>query len=247
MIFGHQYRVPSVNRVLEEIEHLYYDYGIEGFDFNDDTFNWDHHRVVSICRGIEGLGFKMRWSCFCRAAQMTQETAFALKRAGCGAIQFGVESGSEKILKGIGKRTTLKQVEDAVRASAMAGIEAIFCGIMVGHPQDTEETVKETMEFAEHLLTIGATRIMLSLLTPYPGTLIYQQLDELGIRILTRDWEQYIFSRVVIETKNLSKERLRELYVGGLIRFLAYEKTREGYWKSAFPRSKSSDITIPSL
>lgn len=245
MIFGHRYRVPTVNRVLEEIEHLHYDYDMEEFDFNDDTFNWDPQRVLSICGGIGDRGLKLRWSCFCRAAQMKPEIAFALQKAGCGAVQFGVESGSPKILKEIGKRTSLRQIEDAVKASATAGIEAIVCGIMVGHPDDTVETVRETIDFAEHLLTIGATRIMLSLLTPYPGTQIYEQVEKLGIRILTRDWEQYILSRVVIETKNLSKEELRELYVAGLIRFLAYEKTREGYWKPVVRRNTPADVAIP--
>lgn len=231
LIFGRRYRTPSVGRVLDELEHLLNVYGIDEIDFNDDTFNWDADRVFAICDGIKERGLKLRWSCFCRAAQMTPEIASAIKKAGCDAVQFGVESGSAKILEHIGKRTTPRQVEDAVRASAQAGISAIVCGIMVGHPQDTVETVRETIEFAEHLLSIGATRIMMSLLTPYPGTDIHRQAKELGIHILSHDWEQYILSRVVIETDNLPRETLRELYVDGLIRFLDYEKTMEGYWK----------------
>jgi len=231
LIFGHRYRTPSVGRVLDELEHLQKEYGIHEVDFNDDTFNWDHQRVFDICQGIKERGLKLRWSCFCRAAEMTPEIAFAIQGAGCGAVQYGVESGSPKILKDIGKRVSLQQVEGAVTAAADAGIEAIVCGIMLGHPKDTEETVTDTIEFADHLLNIGATRIMLSLLTPYPGTQVYRQLDKLGIRLLTDDWEQYILSRVVVETKYLTKEKLRELYVRGLIRFLTYEKTREGFWK----------------
>jgi anaerobic magnesium-protoporphyrin IX monomethyl ester cyclase len=233
LIFGHRYRTPSVTRVLDELEHLYKFYGINEIDFNDDTFNWDHERVFAICKGIRERGLKLRWSCFCRAAEMTPEIAVAIKEAGCGAVQFGVESGSPKILKDIGKRLSLQQVESAVKACSEAGIEAIVCGIMLGHPEDTEGSVSDTIEFADHLLRIGATRIMLSLLTPYPGTAVYRQAEKLGIKILTDDWEQFILSRVVVETNYLPREKIRELYVGGLIRFLTYEKTMEGFWRPA--------------
>lgn len=242
LIFGRHYRTPSVDRVLDEIEQLVNVYGINEIDFNDDTFNWNAQRVFDICDGIIQRDLKLRWSCFCRAAQMTPEIALAIKRAGCDAVQFGVESGSAKILEHIGKRTTPRQVEDAVKASADAGISAIVCGIMVGHPQDTVETVHETIDFAAHLLDIGATRIMLSLLTPYPGTDIHLQAEDLGIHILSHDWEQYILSRVVVETDNLPKETLRELFVDGLIRFLEHEKAMEKYWQAG--RERRADLKV---
>jgi anaerobic magnesium-protoporphyrin IX monomethyl ester cyclase len=220
LVFGMRYRTPSISRIAEELEMLSSTYGVTEIDFNDDTFNWQPSRVFDLCKTIEDRHLNLRWSCFCRAAEMTPEMARVMKRAGCGAVQFGVESGSPQILDSIGKRITLRQVEIAVEACAKAGIEAIVCGIMLGHPQDTPETIGHTLDFAEYLLGKGATRIMLSLLTPYPGTQVYRQAQSYGMKILTTDWEQYIFSRLVVETKNLPKEVLRRLYVEGLLRFL---------------------------
>jgi len=231
VIFGHRYRTPSVGRIIEELEHLRDVYGIDEIDFNDDTLNWNAGRLFSLCRQIQEHGLKIRWACFSRASEMTPEMALAMAKAGCDAVQFGVESGSPDILQQIGKKTTLSQIEKAVKAASKAGIQAVVCGIMIGHPHDTIQTVRQTIDFADHLLKIGATRIMLSLLTPYPGTQIYRQADKIGLRILTTDWEQYILSRVVLETENLSKDVLRELYTEGLIRFLLYERTMEGFWK----------------
>ena len=233
LIFGRQYRTPSVKRVIQELVHLYDKYGIYEIDFNDDTFNWNPGRVFELCDSINDQNLKLRWSCFCRAAQMTPDMAVLMQKTGCGAVQFGVESGSQDVLKSIGKNTGLRQIEDAVSAVSRAGIDEIVCGIIIGHPQDTQKTVEDTLDYAEHLLKLGATRIMLSLLTPYPGTQAYNDAERLGIRFLSHDWEKYIFSKIVMETDNLSKEKLRSLYVNGLIRFLAYEKNRERICRSA--------------
>jgi anaerobic magnesium-protoporphyrin IX monomethyl ester cyclase len=70
------------------------------------------------------------------------------------------------------------------------------------------------------LARMGATRLTLSLLTPYPGTEVYEHRQELGINLICDDWEQYTFSRVVMETRHLKRDKLRELYVEGLLRFL---------------------------
>jgi len=231
LIFGRQYRTPSVQRVVQELVHLYDEYGIYEIDFNDDTFNWIPERVFELCKSINDQNLKLRWSCFCRAAQMTPDMAISMQKAGCGAVQFGVESGSQDVLKSIGKNTGLLQIEEAVSAASKAGIEEIVCGIIIGHPQDTLKSVEDTFNYAEHLLKIGATRIMMSLLTPYPGTQAYNEAEQLGIRFLTHDWEKYIFSKVVMETDNLSKEELRSLYVRGLIRFLKHEKNRDRIWR----------------
>ena len=219
-IFGHTYRMHSVGYVLDEVEELIRKYNIRHFDFHDDTFNLINKRVFKFCDEIINRKLDFKWSCFCRAAQFNPEMANTMARAGCGVIQFGVESGNNHIIKTIKKRTSLKQIEEAVKGAAAAGIEQIACGFIVGHAQDTPETIQETIDFALHLKKIGATRLTLSVLTPYPGTEVFERANELGIRFLTTDWEQYIFSRVVIETEHLDKHTLRELYVGGLIKFL---------------------------
>jgi radical SAM superfamily enzyme YgiQ (UPF0313 family) len=151
---------------------------------------------------------------------MTPEMARAMANAGCRVIQFGVESGNDSVLQSLQKQTSTTQIEAAVRAVAAAGIEQIVCGFIIGHATDTEDSSRETIKFGLHLRDLGATRLTLSLLTPYPGTRVYERREQLGIRLLTDDWEQYTFSRVVMETSRLNRDKLRELYVEGLLSFL---------------------------
>jgi radical SAM superfamily enzyme YgiQ (UPF0313 family) len=146
--------------------------------------------------------------------------AVVMAEAGCRVIQFGVEAGDDDSLKQIKKATSVKQIETAVKAAADAGIREIVCGFIIGHAHDTEESIADTINFGLRLRELGATRLTLSLLTPYPGTEVFIRRKELGITLLSEDWEQFIFSRVVIETKHLKKDQLRELYVDGICKFL---------------------------
>ena len=152
------------------------------------------------------------------------EIAYALKKAGCEVVQFGVEAGNQTVLDSIQKKIKLEEVENAIKVASQAGIKQIACGFIIGHANDTEETTNQTIDFGVKLAKLGATRLTISVLTPYPGTDIYLNLNKNGIKLITKDWEQFIFSRVVIETESLTKERLREIYAKGVYKFL--EATR---------------------
>ena len=223
-IVGNSYRVRNIDSVLDEIEELRERYGYNFFDFHDDTFNMRPKRVFDFCSRIKERKLGINWGCFCRAAQMTNEMAMAMAGAGCRVIQYGVEAGSDRSLRLLHKKTSTQQVKDAVRAAANAGIEQIVCGFIIGHAEDTEEDVRATIDLGLKLAKLGATRLTLSLLTPYPGTTVYGARDELGIELLTDDWEQYTFSRVVMQTRHLKRERLRQLYTEGIMKFLEATK-----------------------
>ena len=224
VIAGHTYRKHSVDYVLDEIEYLIKEYDFKYFDFHDDTFNLIRSRVFEFCEKIEERNLNIKWGCFCRVNNFDYEMAKAMRKAGCEVIQFGVEAGNQTVLDSIQKKITLKQVENAIKAASQAGIKQVACGFIIGHANDTEETTNQTIEFGVKLAKLGATRLTISVLTPYPGTDVYINRNKNGIKLITEDWEQYIFSRVVIETKNLTKERLREIYTKGVYEFLKATK-----------------------
>jgi radical SAM superfamily enzyme YgiQ (UPF0313 family) len=219
VIAGHTYRVHSSDYVLDEIEFLIEKYNIRHFDFHDDTFNFYSKRVFEFCEKIKKRKLNFAWGCFCRVTNFNYEMALAMKKSGCKVIQFGVESGNQKVLNSINKRINITEIENAIISAQKAGIEKIACGFIIGHAEDTEETVNETINFGVKLSKLGVTDLAISVLTPYPGTDVYNNLGKNGINLLTKDWDKFIFSKVVIETKNLNKELLRELYVKGINAF----------------------------
>jgi radical SAM superfamily enzyme YgiQ (UPF0313 family) len=134
-----------------------------------------------------------------------------MKRAGCWMISYGVESGSQQILDQIQKGITLGQVEQAIRWTKEAGIRAkgLF---MIGYPQETEETLGQTLAF------IGRSsldEINLSFLTPYPGTEIYRQVR--GSAEFSEDWERMNALNCLLRPKDLSRSALEKAY-GRIIR-----------------------------
>ena len=223
-IVGKTYRPRSISYVLDEVEHMVREYDCHFFDFHDDTFNLYPSRVFEFCASLKERGLNIAWGCFCRAAQMTDKMAKVMADAGCCVVQYGVEAGNDHMLQAVGKKTTVKQVEDAVRAAVVAGIEQVVCGFIIGHAEDTEKSVRDTIDLGVRMSDLGATRLVLSLLTPYPGTVVYEERSQKGIKLLTDDWEQYTFSHVVAETENLNRDQLRELYFEGVAKFLEASK-----------------------
>ena len=220
LVTGRKYRKHSVDYVLDEIRFVQEKYKINYFDFHDDTFNLIPQRVYEFSEKIIERKMNFKWGCFCRATNFSYEVAKAMKDSGCEVVQFGVESGNQEVLDAVRKRATLEEIENAVTVAKKAGITQIACGFIIGHSSDTEESANETIEFGIHLAKLGATRLAISILTPYPGTEEFIRMKENGIHLITNDWEQFIFSRVVLETKNLNKEKLKELYAKGVYKFL---------------------------
>lgn len=91
----------------------------------------------------------------------------------------------------------------------------MVCSFILGHPDDTAETCEKTIRFGKYLKTIsgGYTSCKFAILTPLPGTPVYERKDDLGIKLLTENWDNYTFFDTVMETKNLNRRQLQNLYM----------------------------------
>lgn len=176
-VFWGNWRARSPKNVVDEIEWLYNDYGIKLFEFLDDIFTTNQKRVTEICKEIIKRNLKIKWNCETRVNNVSLELFQWMKRAGCCWIEFGVESGSEKILKNINKMITRDQIIRAFKLAKEAGIKrGIF--LMVGNPEDSWETIKET----EDLITeIKPDNVAVSVATIYPATQLYELAKEKGL------------------------------------------------------------------
>lgn len=99
-----------------------------------------------------------------------------MKGAGCYAIDFGIETGSQEILAKIGKGVTMDQVENAVKNSKAAGLN-VGCFFMIGNIGEDEKTIRQTLKFAKKL---KPRRISFSIATHFLGTLMYETLRKEG-------------------------------------------------------------------
>ena len=207
-IWSGKHRPRSPKAVVDEIEMLVRHYGASFVFFVDDIFTLRRSWVVELLTELERLRGAITWGCGTRVDRVDKELLRSMAAHGCTGIQFGVESGSQEILdsvKGIAKEAAVQ----AVQWSVTAGIRTT-CSFMVPFPEDTESTLRETFAFMGTLKDLGA-EILMSYTTPYPGTAFYEQAEELGLTILTRDWGEYDAKHLVMETRHLSAARIVEI------------------------------------
>jgi radical SAM superfamily enzyme YgiQ (UPF0313 family) len=190
-VLGRQVRRRSPENVVAEIEFAIDRYAAHTVYFLDEIllFN-DQQTYDTLALMIKHrLPQRIRWRGLTRINFVTEKLINRAKEAGCFALEVGIESGSNEVLKGINKQITTEQASAAVRIIKNAGIE-VDANFILGHPHETVETVKKTMYFAAKL---NPTTIAIGIMTPYPGTKVYEMAlrGEGGYRLLTRDWSKY--------------------------------------------------------
>jgi radical SAM superfamily enzyme YgiQ (UPF0313 family) len=171
-----QYRSGASART--EMTHLIDRYGVEGFAIVDDNFIVNKRKVTDICNHITDLG--LRWSALSRVDTIDGPLLQSMAAAGCIEIKYGVESGSETLLKAMRKNTRRDQIKRAFALTADAGIDA-KAFIIHGFPGETAETTAETMSLLTELGS-SLTRVSLFRFVPLPGTQVYADPDRYALR-----------------------------------------------------------------
>ncbi len=207
---GGHYRMRSASHVVDELAYLCR-LGNPKINFSDDTITGDVSRLNEVFELLSPLKLHLDWICESRVDVVDAGTLAKMHRMGCSIIFFGIESGCQEVLDRIRKRITVEQIHDAVRLAHDEGLWVI-CSFMIGHPNDTEDTIRRTVEFGVLLERTFAAEIRFHVCTPFPGTPLYRRAAALGLRLLTRDYAQYNYFSPVFDTVFLSQERIRALF-----------------------------------
>jgi anaerobic magnesium-protoporphyrin IX monomethyl ester cyclase len=173
IVFGGSYRERSAENVLAEVEQALA-LGYDRISFTDDVFTMRAGRVMEICEKIRAGRTAFEWECLGRVDALDEETARAMRGAGCRRIYFGIESGNERILKMMDKRITPARARAAVESAQRAGLE-VGAFFILFYPGETDATVLETLRFAGSL---PLDYIGLSMPYPLPGTALYERVKE---------------------------------------------------------------------
>ena len=176
-----QYRSGASAR--HELERLTDEYGIDGFAIVDDNFIINRHKVLDICDQIEPLG--LQWSALSRVNTVNRDLLAALRRAGCIELKFGMESGSQRILEAMRKKISPEGIREAVRAATHAGIN-VKLFLIHGFPGEDLESSRETMALLDELAPM-VERVSLFRFVPLPGTYVYNNPHEFGLRGTDQD------------------------------------------------------------
>ncbi|MEM3585227.1 MAG: radical SAM protein [Nitrososphaeria archaeon] len=201
---GRNYRIRSVQDVVNEMEFLVKKMGFKSIYFDDDTFNIGKERMLELCREIERRKLNVPWAIMARPDLMDEEILIAMKKAGLWAIKYGIESGSQKIVDNSKKNLNLKIAKKNILFTKKLGIR-VHLTFTFGLPGESYDTISQTEKF---LYEIDPFSAQFSIATPFPGTEFYEQLKQQQ-KLITENLSEYNGSiKSVISTDYLSAQEL---------------------------------------
>lgn len=207
------HRMRTVDSIVEELFYLSALSPRPYVLFRDPLFSEDRDRCLELAEEILSKGLNIRFECETRLDRLDTELLDLLHRAGLRAISFGVESLSPETLKRAGRRpipeAQQRMVIDHCRTRGIA--TAAF--YVLGFPQDDWSSIAATIAYA---IDLGSTAAQFKLLTPYPGTPLWKQLEP---RVFEKDWERFDGFTPTFTHPNLTSEQLRFLLGAAYSRF----------------------------
>jgi radical SAM superfamily enzyme YgiQ (UPF0313 family) len=175
---GERYRRYSVDGVIEELKRLNFKYKATFVQFWDELTFPNIRSVEELVARIEQLPFKIGWEAITRADLFRKKDVPLIERmgaAGCKSIAFSIENANPEILKAMNKKMRIDRIVEHCGALLDGGITG-FTSIIFGYPQETPETIRETLELCERANIFPST----GFLQPLPGTPIYDWAVQQG-------------------------------------------------------------------
>ncbi len=208
--WGQSYRTRSPGNVLDEMQALITDYGIQRFAFQDDNLTADMARAAELFDGMVTRGFHTTWEAHngLGANFLTPELLEKMKASGCISFTIAVESANPEVLRRVRKPNYIRQAPAIVRKARELGME-VRGFFMIGFPGETPAQVQQTIEYARRLnLSVAA----FALVTPLPGTELYDECVARGlIDAATIDFEDLSFGAFDLQLSEVPVERLKAI------------------------------------
>lgn len=163
------YRARTPEAVVDELVSIR-DRGIRDIEICDDTFTANNRRAIEILDRIIRDKLDVSFRIKSRVDVFTEDLAQRAREAGVYLVAFGMESGSQKMLDAMQKKTTVELNARACHLCRKYGMLSHSSWI-VGYPGETPETVAETLDF---IRAQRPSTVNLAVLRPYPNTAAYE-------------------------------------------------------------------------
>lgn len=200
-------RYRSVSKVVEEIDFLVKKYAVKNFKILDELFVLDKKRANEFCDLLIERNYGLNIWAYARIDTVGEAVLNKLKQAGVNWLAYGIEAASRKVRDGVSKgKFDQTGIERVVKMTKSCGIN-IIGNFMFGLPDDDSESMQETLDLAKKL---NCEYINFYTTMAYPGSVLYQESSERGVK-LSSNWLEYSqFSRETtpLATKHLSAKEV---------------------------------------
>ncbi|MBN1385156.1 MAG: cobalamin-dependent protein [Elusimicrobia bacterium] len=205
-------RIRSLNNISGEVKECVEKYGFNHFSIEDEMFPADRELLKGVC-GIFKK-FSVTWNCNARVDILKREDFKMMSDSGCLKIEFGVESGSPRILSLLKKNISLEQIENSFRWAKESGIKRTAYLMLGSHPSEDKRDIVLTKQLVKR---IEPDIITYTLAVPFPGTELHGILKQRGF-LEKNKWENFQFYNTlpVWRTDNFTSQDLVKIQAGFL-------------------------------
>lgn len=240
-----KWRCRSASNVTTEMLMLADKYSSNQIFFADDNFLVQKQRALDICDILKVNGGHLLWGFSTRIELISEKIIPILARSDCGAIFFGVESGSPQVLNKMERHYTPDEVVKIIQLCADNGITCT-ASFIVGLPWESERDVKATFDLMKKVPT---HRVLLNIFSPLLGTPSLNNPEKFGISFLDQpNPEQMVVGHghVRYNTKYLQANQIRELWLEG--QGIVMAKGRQKHLREAeIERNRYGLLSLPEL
>lgn len=206
-------RFKTPEKVINEMVYLKNRFGVKAFHFYDELVVFRRNIVLRFCELIKPLN--VYWDCQGRVNTVDEKLMRVMKESNCYSIGFGLESGSTKLLKAMGKGVVREDNLKALDAAKNTGMH-LKIQLMCGYPGEDETTMAETVSMMK-ISQLPPRRM--SWTTPLPGSSLYRDALDKG---LIKNEEEYLVrlgkhimnspKEIVLNVSGLSDKKMIDLY-----------------------------------
>lgn len=183
-VFGYSHRRRSPTNVVDEVEHVVDTYHPDLLWYADDVFTINHKWLFDYAAEMERRGFKLPFETISREDRLNEEVVATLARMGCYRLWLGAESGSQRVLDLMKRRTNAERVQAMTHLLQKYGIE-VGMFIMLGYDGEEPSDLQATVD---HLKAAGPNTFLTTVAYPIKGTPYYQSVSD---RVIARrNWEE---------------------------------------------------------
>ena len=207
------YRSRSIANIVDEMERLCDLTPRPYVIFRDPLFTEQRERVIELCDEIKARGLTLTFEAETRLDRLDVELLDRMYDAGFRAMSFGVESLDPATLKKSGRRPIPQEHQRTVLEHCRKKGIVTAAFYVLGFLQDDWNSIAATIDYATDL---GSTFAQFKMLTPYPGTPMFKQLEPL---LTETDWEKFDGYSLTFKHPNLTDRELNYLLGAAYKRF----------------------------
>ena len=172
-LWGGKVRRRSVGPFVDELAALVQQHRPTFVDIVDGTFTYNRKYTEAFCQELIERKVPLLWRCTARYDTVDPDLLTLLKRSGCAALYFGLESGSQRVLDRVDKRLTTEEIQRKSLLVREHGIVAITA-VLLGVPGETADDMRRTLEM---MRSLHSDIFDVNTYVPLPGTPLWEEME----------------------------------------------------------------------